>query len=183
MNLSNKLTVSRVFMIPFFLYFLQKGTETDMYIAGGIFIIASVTDFLDGYIARSRNMVTNFGKFMDPLADKLLVMAAFITFVDLQVMPSWIVVVILAREFTVSIFRAMAASQGIVIAAGKLGKYKTISQMITIMLLCFNNFPFSYLNFPADRFFIYLCTLLTILSGVDYIYKNKEVLKEHNKTL
>ncbi|MCH4890928.1 CDP-diacylglycerol--glycerol-3-phosphate 3-phosphatidyltransferase [Acidaminobacter sp. JC074] len=179
MNLANRLTLLRVIMIPFFVFFLLKGDPTNMAIAGGIFILASITDFLDGYIARSRNLVTKFGKFMDPLADKLLVMSAFICLVELQIVPSWIVIVILAREFIVSIFRAIAASEGIVIAAGKLGKYKTTTQMIAIILLCFGNFPFNSLNIPVDQFFLYLCAILTILSGLDYILKNKEVLKEN----
>lgn len=178
MNLANKLTLSRVFMIPVFVFFLLRGDTESMYIAGAIFIVASITDFLDGYIARTRNLVTKFGKFMDPLADKLLVMSAFIGFVELQIVPSWIVITILAREFIVSIFRAIAAADGIVIAAGKLGKYKTTTQMIAIILLCFNNFPFNGLNIPMDQIFLYLCTILTILSGVDYIVKNKQVLKD-----
>ena len=178
MNLANKLTLLRVIMIPFFVFFLLKGDPSNMAIAGGIFIVASLTDFLDGYIARSRNLVTKFGKFMDPLADKLLVMSAFVCMVELQLVPSWIVIVILAREFIVSIFRAIAASDGIVIAAGKLGKYKTTTQMIAIILLCFGNFPFNSLNIPMDQIFLYLCTFLTILSGFDYILKNKVVLKE-----
>lgn len=180
MNLANKLTLSRVIMIPIFVFFLQKGTSTDMMIAGIIFIAASLTDLLDGHIARSRNLVTKFGKFMDPLADKLLVMSAFIVLVELQIVPSWIVIVILAREFIVSIFRAIAASEGIVIAAGKLGKYKTTTQMIAIILLCFGNFPFELINIPMDMIFLYLCAFLTILSGIDYIIKNKEVLKENS---
>ena len=179
MNLANKLTLLRVIMIPFFVFFLLKGDPSNMAIAGGIFIVASLTDFLDGYIARSRNLVTKFGKFMDPLADKLLVMSAFVCLVELQLVPSWIVIVILAREFIVSIFRAIAASDGIVIAAGKLGKYKTTTQMIAIILLCFGNFPFNSLNIPMDQIFLYLCTFLTILSGLDYILKNKVVLKEN----
>jgi len=179
MNLANKLTLLRVIMIPFFVFFLLKGDPSNMAIAGGIFIVASLTDFLDGYIARSRNLVTKFGKFMDPLADKLLVMSAFVCMVELQLVPSWIVIVILAREFIVSIFRAIAASDGIVIAAGKLGKYKTTTQMIAIILLCFGNFPFNSLNIPMDQIFLYLCTFLTILSGLDYILKNKVVLKEN----
>lgn len=180
MNLANKLTLSRIVMIPIFVYFLLQGDDVNMGIAGGIFILASITDFLDGYIARSRNLVTKFGKFMDPLADKLLVMSAFICLVELQIVPSWIVIVILAREFIVSIFRAIAAADGIVIAASKLGKYKTTTQMITIILLCFGNFPFNQLNIPMDIIFLYICTALTILSGVDYMMKNKQVLREPN---
>ncbi len=178
MNLANKLTLSRIVMIPFFVFFLLQGDATNMAIAGVIFIIASLTDFLDGYIARSRNLVTKFGKFMDPLADKLLVISAFICMVELQMIPSWIVIIIVARELIVSIFRAIAASEGIVIAAGKLGKYKTTSQMIAIILLCFGNFPFNSLNIPMDMILVYICTFLTLWSGIDYILKNKQVLNE-----
>ncbi len=178
MNLANKLTLSRVLMIPIFVFFLLKGDTMNMNIAGGIFVLASITDFLDGYIARTRNMETNFGKFMDPLADKLLVMSAFVCFVELQIVPSWIVIVILAREFIVSIFRAIAAAEGIVIAAGKLGKYKTTTQMIAIILLCFGNVPFESMNIPMANIFVYICTFLTILSGVDYIMKNSGVIKD-----
>lgn len=176
MNLANKLTLSRILMIPVFIYFLLKGTVTDMYIAGSIFILASITDFFDGYIARSMNMVTKFGKFMDPLADKLLVISAFVVFVELQIVPSWIVIVIISRELIVSIFRAIAAADGVVIAAGMLGKYKTVSQMLTIILLCFNNYPFVKWGLAVDQVFLYIATLLTIISGVDYIVKNKAVL-------
>jgi len=179
MNLANKLTLSRVLMIPVFVFFVLRDTPMDFAIAGAIFVVASITDFLDGYIARSRNLVSKFGKFMDPLADKLLVMSAFICLVELQIIPSWIVIVILAREFVVSIFRAIAASDGIVIAAGKLGKYKTTTQMIAIILICFGNFPFHYIDIPMDMIFLYICAFLTILSGVDYILKNKQVLKDN----
>lgn len=176
MNLANKITILRIFMIPVFVLVLMQNTDQMMVVAGCIFIIASLTDFLDGYIARSRNMITKFGKFMDPLADKLLVMSAFVSFVELQLVPAWIVIVILAREFTISIFRAIAASEGIVLAAGKLGKYKTVSQMLCIIVLCFNNYPFSLMSVPVDQILLYLCAFLTLLSGYDYIIKNKSVL-------
>lgn len=180
MNLANRLTLSRIIMIPIFVFFLLQGDQNSMMIAGVIFILASITDFLDGYIARSRNLVTKFGKFMDPLADKLLVMSAFVCLVELQIVPSWIVIVVLAREFIVSIFRAIAAADGIVIAASKWGKYKTVSQMIAIILLCFGNFPFERFGLPMDTIFLYVCAVLTIFSGLDYIVKNKQVLREVN---
>ena len=176
MNLANKITILRIFMIPIFVVVLMQNTETMFAIAGVIFIVASLTDFLDGYIARSRNMITKFGKFMDPLADKLLVMSAFVSFVELQLVPAWIVIIILAREFIISIFRAIAASEGIVLAAGKLGKYKTVSQMLCIIVLCFNNYPFSLGSIPMDQILLYLCAFLTLWSGYDYIIKNKSVL-------
>ena len=176
MNLANKLTLSRIVMIPIFIYFLLKGDILNMNIAGGIFILASVTDFFDGYIARSRNMVTKFGKFMDPLADKLLVISAFVCFVELHMVPSWIVIIIISRELIVSIFRAIAAADGVVIAAGMLGKYKTVSQMMTITLLCFNNYPFSRWGLPVTAVLLYISAFLTLLSGIDYIVRNRAVL-------
>lgn len=176
MNLANKITILRIFMIPVFVIVLMQNTDQMFMIAGFIFIIASLTDFLDGYIARSRNMITKFGKFMDPLADKLLTMAAFISFVELQLMPSWIVIIIIARELTISVFRAIAASDGVVLAAGKLGKYKTATQMLCIIVFCFNNYPFSVLSIPMDQILLYVCALLTVISGYDYIIKNKSVL-------
>ena len=178
MNLANKLTLSRIFMIPLFIVFLMTGSDGTTLIAGGIFIIASITDFFDGYIARSRNLVTKFGKFMDPLADKLLVISAFICFVELGLIPSWAVIVIISRELIVSIFRAIAAADGIVIAAGMLGKYKTATQMVAIIVFCFNPLILKVTTFPVAMILFYICTVLTILSGIDYVYSNRQVLKE-----
>lgn len=167
-------------MIPVFFYFLQSGTERGILISAGIFILASITDFFDGYIARSRNMVTKFGKFMDPLADKLLVLTAFVCFVELQWVPSWAVIIIISRELIVSIFRAIAAADGIVIAAGNLGKYKTVSQMLSIILYCFSPLFTDKVNIPVELILFYIATGLTVLSGVDYIIRNREVLKDMN---
>jgi len=174
MNIANKLTILRIIMIPFFMYALLKGQLT---LALILFVIASFTDFLDGYLARSMNLITNFGKFMDPLADKLLVTSALIAFVELGRLSSWVVLVIISREFIVSIFRAIAASSGIVIAASWWGKSKTISQMIMIIIMLLNNYPFSLMSIPMDTIFIVIATALTIISGADYIIKNKQVLK------
>ena len=123
------------------------------------------------------NLITNFGKFMDPLADKLLVTSALIAFVELGRLSSWVVLIIISREFIVSIFRAIAASNGIVIAASWWGKSKTISQMIMIIIMLLNNYPFSLMSIPMDTIFIIVATALTIISGADYIIKNKQVLK------
>lgn len=177
MNIANKLTILRVLMIPFFMYFLLSDFPNGDWIASAIFIAASFTDFLDGHLARSRNLVTNFGKFMDPLADKLLVTSAFVCFVQLGKISAVVVFIILAREFIVSIFRAIAAAEGIVIAASIWGKAKTISQMLAIIVLLFNNYPFSLINLPMDTIMVYVATILTIISGLDYIIKNKQVLK------
>ncbi|MDE7284504.1 MAG: CDP-diacylglycerol--glycerol-3-phosphate 3-phosphatidyltransferase, partial [Lachnospiraceae bacterium] len=136
MNLPNKLTMFRVVLIPFFvLFMLVDITNVDKWIALAIFIIASLTDLLDGKIARKYNLVTNFGKFMDPLADKLLVCAALICLVELSVIPSWIVIIIISREFIISGFRLIASDNGVVIAASYFGKFKTTFQMVMICLM------------------------------------------------
>ena len=149
MNLPNKLTILRVIMIPFFVAALlyDGGANQNMrYVAAALFIIASLTDMLDGKIARKYNLVTNFGKFMDPLADKLLVCSALICFVELDKLPAWMVIIIIAREFIISGFRLVASDNGIVIAASWWGKSKTISQMIMIILLIADIPALSVLN-------------------------------------
>ncbi|MGN0277581.1 MAG: CDP-diacylglycerol--glycerol-3-phosphate 3-phosphatidyltransferase [Hominisplanchenecus sp.] len=174
MNVPNTLTVLRVIMIPFFVLFMIGDiTNADNYIALAIFIAASLTDTLDGYLARKNNQVTNFGKFMDPLADKLLVCAALICLIDLEKLPSWIVIIIISREFIISGFRLIAADNGIVIAASWWGKAKTISQMIMIILLIAD---FGGIFDTINQIFIYLALVLTIVSLVDYIAKNRQVL-------
>ena len=180
MNLPNKLTILRVIMIPFFvLTLLYDGGEnqTLRYVAAAIFIIASLTDMLDGKIARKYNLVTNFGKFMDPLADKLLVCSALICLVELKELPAWMVIVIISREFIISGFRLVAVDNGIVIAASWWGKAKTISQMIMIILLVAD---FGGVFDMIGQVMIYLALVLTVVSLVDYIAKNKQVLKMHN---
>ncbi|NLY84763.1 MAG: CDP-diacylglycerol--glycerol-3-phosphate 3-phosphatidyltransferase [Tissierellia bacterium] len=177
MNLANKITIFRIFLVPIFLLVLYSNIKYSSYIAAFIFIIASLTDTLDGYIARSKNMITNFGKFVDPLADKILVSAALISLVDLGKIPGWIVVIVIAREFSISGFRIIAASEGITIAASPLGKIKTITQLAAIILLLLNNFPFYLINLPLDMILLYISLFFTVLSGIDYIYKNKSTLK------
>ncbi len=178
MNLPNKLTLFRVILIPFFVFFLLAPYFEGYgnYIAVAIFIVASITDFLDGKIARKYHLVTNFGKFMDPLADKLLVSSALICLVDLNKIPAWIVIVIIAREFIISGFRLVAADNGAVIAASYWGKFKTAFQMVTVIVLI--------LNIPGEVFaaigtvLIYISLVLTVISLIDYIAKNKDVLKD-----
>lgn len=177
MNLPNKLTVLRVIMIPFFVLFLllDGGTNvTNRYIAAAVFIVASFTDLLDGKIARKYGLVTNFGKFMDPLADKLLVCAGLICFTELGQLPAWIVIVIISREFIISGFRLVASDNGVVIAASYWGKFKTASQMVMSVLLI--------LNIPVltivTNAFIWIAAILTVVSLVDYIAKNYRVLME-----
>ncbi|MCT4618676.1 MAG: CDP-diacylglycerol--glycerol-3-phosphate 3-phosphatidyltransferase [Marinisporobacter sp.] len=177
MNLANKLTVARILLVPVFMIVLLNKIPYGMYIAAGIFIIAAITDTLDGYIARSRNQVTKFGKFVDPLADKLLVTSALVCLVQMGKLPAWIVVVIISREYTISILRAVAASEGIVIAASWWGKLKTITQIIAIVAILLNNYPFSLIGFPFSTIMLWVAVILTIVSGVDYLYLNKQVLK------
>ncbi len=178
MNLPNKLTLFRVILIPFFVFFLLAPYFPGYgnYIAVAIFIIASLTDFLDGKIARKYNLVTNFGKFMDPLADKLLVCSALICLIALGRIPAWVVIIIIAREFIISGFRLIASDNGVVIAASYWGKFKTASQMIMVIVLV--------LNIPGKVFsvigtvLIYVSLALTVISLIDYIAKNKDVLKD-----
>lgn len=176
LNLPNKLTLIRVAMIPFFVVAVMLSADSVGWKVAAliIFIAASLTDTLDGYIARSRNLVTNFGKFADPLADKLLVCSALICFVGLGTLPAWVCIIIMSREFIISGFRLIAAEKGIVIAASKWGKAKTISQMITCCLLILNQEHIAWLNIT----FIVIMTILTVISLVDYIIKNKDVLKD-----
>ncbi len=180
MNLPNKLTISRVTLIPFFVVFLllDPSNQTYRYIADAIFIIASLTDMLDGKIARKYNLVTNFGKFMDPLADKLLVSAAMICLIATGQLAAWIVIVIISREFIISGFRLIASDNGIVIAASYWGKFKTVFQMLMIIVLIANiQMPFFTV---LGTILIYVALVLTIVSLIDYIVKNKDVLKEQN---
>lgn len=143
-----------------------------------IFIVASATDWLDGYYARKYKLVTNMGKFLDPLADKLLVSAAFILLVELDMIAAWIVILIITREFAVTGLRLVAAGEGIVLAAGKMGKLKTASQLIAISLLLLHNFPFAYVDIPVDVIFVYIALILTVWSGIDYFVKNWHVLRD-----
>lgn len=180
MNLPNKLTIFRVILIPFFVVFLllDPSNQTYRYIADAIFIIASLTDMLDGKIARKYNLVTNFGKFMDPLADKLLVSAAMICLIAAGQLAAWIVIVIISREFIISGFRLIASDNGIVIAASYWGKFKTVFQMLMIIVLIANiQMPFFTV---LGTILIYVALVLTIVSLIDYIVKNKDVLKEQN---
>ena len=177
MNLPNKLTILRVILIPFFVaaLMIQGGAnETMRIVAAVIFIVASLTDLLDGKIARKYNLVTNFGKFMDPLADKLLVCSALICFIELHQIPAWMVIIIISREFIISGFRLVASDNGVVIAASYWGKFKTTFQMIAIVLMI--------LHIPAlellTQICIWIALILTTVSLVDYLVKNHKVLTE-----
>lgn len=178
MNLPNKLTVLRVIMIPVFLIFLLTDCAggASKYIAAAVFVLASLTDMLDGRIARKYNLVTNFGKFMDPLADKLLVCSALIAFVELEYLPAWIVIIIISREFIISGFRLIAADKGVVIAANYWGKFKTTFQMImTILLILQLDYPYAD---TVEWIFVYIALALTVISLVDYIYRNIGVMSD-----
>ena len=179
MNLPNKLTMLRVILIPFFVFFLlYPEVPYGNYIAVGIFIVASLTDLADGKIARKYNLVTNFGKFMDPLADKLLVCSAMICLIETGQLAAWIVIVIISREFIISGFRLVASDNGVVIAASYWGKFKTTFQMLMIIVLILN-IDMAFFNI-LGIVLTYVALGLTIISLIDYIVKNKQVLHEQN---
>lgn len=187
MNLPNKITITRIFFIPALLFFLLapipfgdlqiKGSAIPIahFIAALLFIIASITDGLDGYYARKYNLITDLGKFLDPLADKLLVAAALLALVELQIVPGWIAVVILSREFAVTGLRLIAVKEGIVIAASNIAKWKTRIQIISISALLLHNYPFIYFDFPFDILSLWIAMLITLFSGWDYFVKNKHI--------
>ena len=188
MNLPNKITISRILLIPIFVIvmmfdfgwgnmkFLGAEMPVHHFVGALIFIIASATDWVDGYYARKLNLVTNFGKFLDPLADKLLVSAALILLVELQYAPAWIVIVIISREFAVTGLRLILADHGEVVAANQLGKIKTWTQIIAISALLLHNIIFTLIDIPFDDIMLYAALFFTIWSGWDYFYKNRKVL-------
>lgn len=189
LNLPNKLTVLRIFMIPLFIIMLAAPIHLGSIevmgqtllithlLAAIIFAVASFTDWLDGQIARARGLVTNFGKFADPLADKMLVMTAFILLVELGKAPAWVVAIIVCRELAVTGLRILLVEHGEVMAAAWPGKIKTATQMFAIIFLLLNNIPFAALNIPVDLILLYACLVFTIYSGTDYFIKNKDVFK------
>lgn len=176
MNTPNKLTVARMILVPFLVLFILTGWggEANRYICLAIFVVASVTDWFDGYLARKNHLVTNFGKFMDPLADKLLVCSALICLIELKQLPAWMVIVIISREFIISGFRLVASDNGVVIAASYWGKFKTTFQMIAVILLIINNPAVS----RVTDTFVWIAVALTVISLVDYLAKNHKVLTE-----
>ena len=176
MNTPNKLTVARMILVPFLVVFLLTGWggEANRWICLAIFVAASVTDWFDGHLARKYNLITNFGKFMDPLADKLLVCSAMICMIELDKLPAWVVIIIIGREFIISGFRLVASDNGVVIAASYWGKFKTTFQMIGVVLLIFNIPALSTLT----TIIVWIALALTVISLVDYIVKNAGVLTE-----
>ena len=177
MNTPNKLTVGRMILVPFMVLFLltDLGGEANRYISLVIFAGASITDWFDGYLARKHHLVTNFGKFMDPLADKLLVCSAMICMIELGRLPAWIVIIIIAREFIISGFRLIAADNGVVIAASYWGKFKTVSQMALIIVLIMD---LGGVWNVVGTVLTWVALLLTVVSLIDYIAKNKQVLTQ-----
>jgi CDP-diacylglycerol--glycerol-3-phosphate 3-phosphatidyltransferase len=179
-NIPNYLTVLRVLLIPVFIVVLMRGHNAPL--AALIFAVASLTDALDGYLARKYDLISNFGKLMDPLADKLLVVSAFACFVERGMVPAWILIVILAREFTITGLRSVAASEGVVIAAGASGKLKTVFQMLAVLALLLQELPIRGFAFFLARFgnpiaqgILAIAVLLTIYSGVEYIVKSRRL--------
>ena len=176
MNLPNKLTIFRVLLVPVYVFFQMTDilAGNGKWIALGVFIIASLTDTLDGIIARKYNLITNFGKFMDPLADKLLVCAAFICLVEQQKVAAWVIIIIISREFIISGFRLVASDDGVVIAASYWGKIKTVFQIIMVIMLIMD---IKQIQIITD-IVMWITVALTIISLIDYLMKNKKVLKD-----
>lgn len=190
MNLPNKITLSRIFLIPIFIILMsvpfgwgtlemgERGLPVAHLAGAVLFIIASTTDWIDGYIARKYSLVTNLGKFLDPLADKLLVSAALILLVEIGLAPAWIVILIISREFAVTGLRLVAAGEGSVLAASQMGKLKTWIQIIAISALLLHNWPFAFIGFPFGMITLYLALIITVYSGYDYFKKNWHVMRD-----
>ncbi|MBQ0138601.1 MAG: CDP-diacylglycerol--glycerol-3-phosphate 3-phosphatidyltransferase [Kurthia sp.] len=191
MNIPNRITVSRICLIPIFVLvmvldfgwgdmtLLGATMPVEHFVGAMIFIVASLTDWIDGYYARKHNLVTNMGKFLDPLADKLLVSAAFILLIELSdKVPAWIIIIIISREFAVTGLRLICAEQGEVVAANQLGKIKTWTQILAISLLLLNNVIFEMWNIPADVIMLWIALVFTVWSGIEYFWLNRKVLTE-----
>jgi CDP-diacylglycerol--glycerol-3-phosphate 3-phosphatidyltransferase len=193
MNLANRITLARLFLVPVVMFFLLVNLNLppitipemmgksfaitwNQIIACLIFIIAASTDSLDGYIARKHNMVTNLGKLLDPLADKLLVATVLISLVEMDKLSALVVIIIISREFAVTALRQVALLNNVVIPASKWGKWKTVTQIIAIIATLINNFPFFYLGIPFDVFMVWVAAIITIYSGIDYFVKSKNVI-------
>src|SRR5699024_83420 len=189
MNIPNRITLSRILLIPIVILLLSiplHWGEWDIgkthlpishFVVAMLFIVASATDWVDGYYARKHNLITNLGKFLDPLADKLLVAAVLIVLVELGYAPAWVVIIIISRELAVIVLRIVTAGEGIVHAAGSMGKIKTATQMIAVATLLLHNFPFSYIGFPFATIMLYIATFFTFISGYEYFHKNWHVMK------
>ncbi|MFC5448413.1 CDP-diacylglycerol--glycerol-3-phosphate 3-phosphatidyltransferase [Paenibacillus aestuarii] len=194
MNLANRITIARILLVPVIMFFLlikvkfphirieEFSITYNQIIAALIFIIAASTDSLDGYIARKRKLVTNLGKLLDPLADKLLVTAVLVSLVEMGKVDAWIVIVIISREWAVTGLRQIALLEGTVMAASKWGKAKTAAQITAIIALLINNFPFTFLDIPFDIIASWVAAIITLYSGIEYFVKNKHVIDFSDKT-
>lgn len=186
-NLPNKITISRIMLIPLFLVIMlvpfswgeweigNMSIPVNHLVGAILFIVTSATDWIDGHIARKHNLVTNLGKFLDPLADKLLVSAALITLVQLKFAPAWMVIIIVSREFAVTGMRLLLAGTGEVHAAKMLGKIKMWAQVVAIAALLLHNFPFEFISFPFSTIALWVAVFFTVISGWDYFAKNKHI--------
>ena len=189
MNIPNRITLSRILLIPVFILLLSvpfdwgswemgdRALPVSHFWAALLFIFASATDWVDGYYARKYNLVTNLGKFLDPMADKLLVASALILLVDMEAAPAWVVILIISREFAVTGLRLVAAGEGLVLAASQAGKLKTVLQIVAISALLLHDFPFAYFGFPFGLVILYGALIVTVYSGVDYFQKNWHVMR------
>ncbi|MBB6672842.1 CDP-diacylglycerol--glycerol-3-phosphate 3-phosphatidyltransferase [Cohnella nanjingensis] len=188
MNLANRITLVRIFLVPIMTFFLLIKLNVSPLTIGSysisynqvfallLFIIAASTDGLDGYIARKHKIVTNLGKLLDPLADKLLMAAVLISLVEMGKLDAWVAIVIISREWAVTGLRQVALLEGVVLAASKWGKWKTAVQIAMIIVLLLNNFPFTYVHFPLDIIAVWAAAIITVYSGVDYFIKNKNLI-------
>ena len=188
MNLANRITLARIFLVPIIMFFLLAKIDFEpiefenfsitynQIVAALIFIIAASTDGLDGYIARKNKLVTNLGKLLDPLADKLLVAAVLISLVEMGKLDAWIAIVIISREFAVTGLRQVALLEGKVLAASRWGKWKTGVQITMIIALLINNFPFALIGIPFDVAMTWVAAVITVYSGIDYFVKNKDLI-------
>lgn len=188
MNLANRITLARIFLVPIMTFFLLVKLDVGELVIGNysitwnqvfallLFIIAASTDGLDGYIARKRKIVTNLGKLLDPLADKLLIAAVLISLVELHKLDAWVAIVIISREWAVTGLRQIAMLDSVVIAASKWGKWKTAVQITMVIVILLNNFPFNFIDLRIDVVTIWLAVIITVYSGVDYFVKNKNLI-------
>lgn len=176
MGLANKLTLFRIFLIPVIIVVMLSNLEYSYILAAALFILAAITDKLDGYIARTRNEITKFGKLIDPIADKLLVAATLIILVELGRLPAWVAIIIIGREFIVTGIRMLALTEGVIISASSLGKLKTFTQIIAICSLILNNYPFYLIDIPFSSISMFVALIITIISGLDYIYKSRQLI-------
>ncbi|NLC77200.1 MAG: CDP-diacylglycerol--glycerol-3-phosphate 3-phosphatidyltransferase [Clostridia bacterium] len=177
MNLANRLTLVRILLVPIFMVFVLTRIPGGRYVAAAVFILAASTDGLDGYIARRNKQVTKFGKFIDPLADKLLITASLISLVELKLVPAWIAILIISREFAVTGLRTLAAGEKVIIAASNLGKLKTITQVVAISTLLLAELPIPHLELLGE-IFLYIAVVITVWSGIDYFLKARKVLEK-----